>query len=59
MNGFKFVNVLRKHKECPQCKASWKTRSLKSELKDEIIHIYCTCGWSIYVNEDNKEMIPK
>lgn len=56
MNGNKLVALLRKYKKCPKCEASWRGDSIKSELKNEVVHIYCNCGWHKYVDENNKEV---
>lgn len=44
---------MQEYKSCPTCNTSWKEESLKCELKDEIIHLYCDCGFSKYVDENN------
>lgn len=56
MNANKLLSVLRKYKKCPKCGASWKGTELTSELKDEVVHISCTCGFSKFVDENNKEV---
>ena len=56
MDCMKFISVTKKYKKCPSCGSSWKDTKLQVELKDETIHIHCECGFSKYVDENNKEM---
>lgn len=56
MNSSKYLNVMRKYKKCPNCGTTYRDYKLKHELKDEIIHIFCECGFSKYVDENNKEV---
>lgn len=53
MNALKFISIMQEYKSCPTCNTSWKEESLKCELKDEIIHLYCDCGFSKYVDKNN------
>ena len=52
----KFVSVTKKYKKCPKCGASWKSPHLQVSLNNEVIHVTCTCGFSKYVDENNKEV---
>lgn len=56
MDSWKFINVTRKYKKCPQCGSSWKDTKLKMELKEEVITISCECGFLKTVDENNKEV---
>ncbi|MEG2983823.1 MAG: DUF3797 domain-containing protein [Peptostreptococcaceae bacterium] len=56
MDACKLTNVLRKYKKCPGCGSSWKDTKLKSKLDNEIITIYCECGFEKNVDENNKEI---
>ena len=56
MDCMKFISITKKYKKCPKCGSSWKDTKLQVELEDEIIHIYCDCGFSKYVDENNKEV---
>lgn len=56
MDCRKFTSVAKKYKKCPKCGASWKGYDMCIELENEVIHIACTCGFSKYVNENNKEV---
>lgn len=56
MNGNKFLSLVRKYKKCPSCGASWKETDLSVEVENEVVHISCTCGFSKYVDENNKEV---
>ena len=56
MDCRKFTSVAKKYKKCPKCGASWKGHDMCIELENEVIHISCTCGFSKYVDENNKEV---
>ena len=56
MDCRKFTSVLKKYKKCPRCGASYKTPLLQVSLENEVIHITCVCGFSKYVDENNKEV---
>ena len=56
MDCVKFVCITKKYKKCPNCGSSWKDTKLQVELEDEKVHIYCECGFSKYVDENNKEI---
>lgn len=56
MEGWKVVNVLNKYKKCPCCGSSNKDMEMKVEIKDNTVRIYCTCGYDITVDENNKEI---
>lgn len=57
MDGFKVVEVINKYKECPNCKASYKTGDLVTEISSGFINIKCKCGFYKDVDENNQEAI--
>ena len=56
MNISKFNSIVKKYKKCPSCGASWKGTDLSVELKNEVVHVRCICGFSKYINEYNNEV---
>ena len=56
MDAFKFVNITRKYKKCPNCGSSWKDTKLQVSVRDEIVTISCECGFLKLVDENNKEI---
>lgn len=56
MESNKFLKIVKNYKKCPKCKVSWKTDDLQLELKEEIVHISCSCGFSKKVDENNQQV---
>lgn len=56
MNANKLFNVFKKYKKCPGCGSSYRDTKLKSKLENEVITIYCECGFLKKVDENNKEI---
>ncbi len=63
MNGLKACSVINKYKKCPECGSDYKGDDLKVEIKEEVIEISCSCGFTKYVDENNevslKRMVEK
>ena len=54
MEGFKVVEVLNNYKKCPNCGVSSKEKDMCIDVQDDVIHIGCTCGYKLCVDENNK-----
>ena len=51
-----YLKIVKSYKSCPKCGASWKGNDLQCELNEETAHIFCTCGFSKYVDKNNVEV---
>jgi hypothetical protein len=56
MDCMSVVNIINKYKKCPKCGSNYKDTKLKTKLENEIITIYCECGFMKKVDKDNKEI---
>lgn len=56
MNATEFIEVCKRYKKCPNCGSSWKDTDLKVDLIEEVVKIYCACGFEKYVDKNNKEI---
>lgn len=54
MEGLKIVGVLKHYKKCPNCGISAKEEDMCVDVQEDVIHIECTCGYKVSVDENNK-----
>jgi formylmethanofuran dehydrogenase subunit B len=56
MDATVVVKIMRKYKACPKCGSSCHDSKLKVKLENEVLTIYCECGFIKKVDENNQEI---